>query len=292
MPSEQHEGLVAALAAAPPVQATVEQSRANYEGMLSANQPPEDAVIEEITVGEANADWVSVPESLDDRAVLYLHGGGYVIGSNVGYREFAARFARATKAKVLVLNYRLAPEHPYPAAVDDSVAAYDYMLAAGLAPEKIMVAGDSAGGGLTFATLVALRDQGKPLPACATTFSPWVDLEGTGDSAVPGAVDDPMVTSETLHEMAAHYAGGDDLRNPLVSPLHANLSGLPPQLVFVGTREILRDDAIRIVDNARSAGVDASLEIGSELIHVWPVFPMPEAAESLAHVGEFADRYL
>ena len=292
MPSEQHEGLVAAMASAPPAQGTLEESRANYDGMLSSNPPPADAVIEEITVGEANADWVSVPESRDDRAVLYFHGGGYVIGSNVGYREFASRFARATQSKVLLLNYRLAPENPFPAAVDDAVAAYDFMLASGLTADQIMLAGDSAGGGLTFATLVALRDQGKPMPSCATTFSPWVDLEGTGDSAVPGAVDDPMVSPEALHEMAAHYAGGDDLRNPLVSPLHANLSGLPPQLVFVGTREILRDDAIRIVDNAQSVGVDASLEIGSELIHVWPVFPMPEAAESLARVSEFANRHM
>ena len=290
MPSQEHEALVEMVSAAPPAEGTLEDSRAGYDAMLGMNPIADDVSIEEVMIGEVNADWVSVPESDANKAVLHLHGGGYVIGSNVGYREFGSRLARATGSRVLVLNYRLAPENTFPAAVDDAVAAYHYMLEQGITPGNIMISGDSAGGGLAVATLVALRDQGANLPACATAFSPWVDLECTGDSEVPGAVDDPMVALDALHDFANQYAAGE-LRNPLASPLHANLGGLPPLLVFVGTREILRDDAIRIVDNAQAAGVDASLEIGDELIHVWQVFPLPEAAESLEKVGNFMSKH-
>ncbi len=287
MPSQEHEALVEAILSAPVVAETLEDSRAGYDAMLSANPIADDVTIEEITIDHINADWVSTPESDANRAILYLHGGGYVIGSNVGYREFAGRLARATRSRVLVVNYRLAPENPFPAAVDDACMAYRYVLNQGTSADRVMIAGDSAGGGLTIATLVALRDSGDTLPACATCLSPWVDLEGTGDSAQPDAVDDPMVTKEGLNEMAANYAG-EDLRNPLAAPLYADLSNLPPMQVYVGTREVLLDDATRIVDNAQAAGVDATLHVGDGLIHVWPVFPMPEAAETLAQIGEFA----
>ncbi|MDG2276938.1 MAG: alpha/beta hydrolase [Pseudomonadales bacterium] len=286
MPSQEHEALVAAVQAAPPAAGTLEASRAGYDAMLGANPVAEDVTIEELTIGNFNADWVSTPNSHVNRCILYLHGGGYVIGSNIGYREFAGRLARATQARVLVINYRLAPENPFPAAVDDAVAAYRYILGQGIGASRIMIAGDSAGGGLAIATLVALRDAGDPMPACATCLSPWVDLEMTGDSAQPGAVDDPMVATQGVGDFAAQYAG-EDLRNPLAAPLHANLAGLPPLLVFVGTREILFDDATRIVENAQSAGVEATLQIGQGLIHVWPVFPLPESAETLESIGAF-----
>ena len=291
MPSPEHEQIVAMVTEAPPAAGTIEESRAGFDAMMSVNSPPDDATIDEIEIEHMNADWISVPESDASRVVLYLHGGGYVIGNNVGYREFGCRVARACKAKVLLINYRLAPEHPFPAAVDDAVMAYRYILAQGTAADRVMIAGDSAGGGLTFGTLVALRDAGDALPACATAFSPWVDLEGTGGSAEPGAVDDPMLALEGLQEMGNHYANGD-LRNPLAAPLHADLSGLPPLLVFVGTREILRDDAIRIVDNARSAGVEAALEVGDGLVHVWQIFPLPESAQSLTRVGGFITQHI
>ncbi len=287
MPSEQHEEMVAMVQSSPPGAGTVEESRAGFDAMLSMFPPADDAHIEEIQIEHMNADWVSTPESRADRVILYLHGGGYVIGNNVGYREFAARLGRAAQARVLVINYRLAPEDPFPAAVDDATMAYRWLLAQGIDAQNIAVAGDSAGGGLTFATLVALRDAGDALPAGAVTYSPWVDLEGTGNSAQPGAVDDPMVGLEALLGMAAHYAP-NDARNPLAAPLHANLSGLPPVLAFVGTREILLDDAVRIIDNARSAGVDAHLVIEDGLIHVWPIFPtLPEAAATVQQTADF-----
>ena len=286
MPSQEHEAIVAMVHAAPPGSGSIEESRAGFDAMMSANQPPADAKIEEIMIGDMNADWVSVPQSDANRTVLYFHGGGYVIGNNVGYREFACRVARAACARVLLVNYRLAPENPFPAAVDDAVLAYDYLLDQGIAADRIMLAGDSAGGGLTLAALVALRDAGKPMPSCATCFSPWVDLEGTGESVEPGAIDDPMLGLEGLRDMGKHYAG-HDIRNPLAAPLHADLSGLPPLLVFVGTREILLSDSTRIVDNAQAAGVSAQLHVGDGLIHVWQIFPVPEAAQSLETMGEF-----
>jgi len=169
--------------------------------------------------------------------------------------------------------------------------AYRWLLEQGISADRIMIAGDSAGGGLTLATLVALRDGGDTLPACATCFSPWVDLEGSGDSAKEGVIDDPMLALEGLQEMGRHYAG-EDLRNPLAAPLYANLSGLPPLLVFCGTREILMDDAIRIVDNARAVGVDTSLSVGEGLVHVWQIFAVPEAAESLEEVAGFVAKHL
>ncbi|NOX51956.1 MAG: alpha/beta hydrolase [Gammaproteobacteria bacterium] len=291
MPSTEHEEMIAMIQAAPPTAGTVEESRAAFDMMMSMFPPADDANIEELMIGQMNADWVNVPESRKDRVVLYLHGGGYVIGSNVGYREFACRVARACEAKVLLINYRLAPENPFPAAVDDATMAYQYLLEQGIAADQIVVAGDSAGGGLTLATLVALRDAGTALPACAICFSPWVDLEGTGDSSKEGAVDDPMVTVDGLLEMGRHYAG-HDIRNPLAAPLYADLTGLPALQVFVGTREILRDDSTRIVDNAQSVGVDASLTVGEGLVHVWQVFPgLPESAESLEQMGEFVNKH-
>lgn len=292
MPSQEHEAIVAMVQSSPPAGGTIEESRAGFDAMLGMFPLPDDANVEEIHIEHMNADWVSVPESKDNRVVLYLHGGGYSIGSNTGYREFASRMARATQARVLLINYRLAPENPFPAAVDDAVMSYRFLLDQGITPDQLMVAGDSAGGGLAVSTLVALRDGGSPMPACVTCFSPWVDLAGEGDSAKPGAVDDPMMAIEGLQGMGTTYAG-DDLRNPLASPLYADLSGLPPMQVFAGTRELLLSDATRIVDNAQAAGVDASLTVGDGLIHVWQLFAtVPEAVESLAQVSEFANKHL
>lgn len=291
MPSTEHEALVEQFLSAPVVAQSLEESRAGFDAMLCANPIADDASVEGVKIGHMTADWVSVPESDASRALLHLHGGGYTIGSNVGYREFAARLARATRARVLVIDYRLAPENPFPAAVDDAVMAYRHLLGEGLGANQILITGDSAGGGLALSTLVVLRDAGDPTPAGAVCLSPWVDLECTGASAGPGAVDDPMVSLDALRDMATSYAA-EDLRNPLVSPLHAELAGLPPVQVYVGSREILLDDATRIVDKAEAAGVDVSLEVGDGLIHVWPAFPIPEAAQTLEKIGAFADQRL
>jgi len=293
MPSQEHEALVAALQEGGVVDVpSVEEQRANYDAMLCANPILAAASIEELIIGQCNADWVTVPVSREDRVILYLHGGGYVIGSNVGFREFASRLAQANRARVCLLDYRLAPEHPFPAAVDDAVAAFGWLLDQGVDPAGITVAGDSAGGGLTLATLLTLRDAGGPQAACGVCFSPWADLAGTGASAQPGAVDDPLVTDGLLADMSQAYAG-EDLRNPLASPLYADYEGLPPLFLLVGDREMLLDDATRVADKARNAGVDVSYFQGDGLVHVWPVLAptAPESEAALEQMAEFTERH-
>jgi acetyl esterase/lipase len=291
MPSQEHEALVAAMLEGGVIDApSLEEQRSGYEAMLGANPIADTVSVEELNIAGCNADWVTVPESREDRVILYFHGGGYVIGSNVAYREFAGRLAQANRARVCVLNYRLAPEHPFPAAVDDAVAAFDWLLEQGINASNITVAGDSAGGGLTLATLLSLRDAGGPQAACGVCFSPWVDLEGTGASAQPGAVDDPLINADALSGMTSMYAG-EQVRDPLAAPLYGEYRGLPPLFLLVGSREVLRDDAVRVADIARNAGVEVRYFLGEGLIHVWPVLApsAPESADALAQMAEFTE---
>ena len=289
MPSQEHEAVVAMLQAAPLTEApSIEEQRANYDAMLGAQPIDEDVTIETVTIEHVVADIVSVPSSVTDRVILYFHGGGYVIGSNTGYRGFAGRLARATSSRVCVLNYRLAPEHPFPAALDDAVMAYSWLRMQGYAPDRIVVAGDSAGGGLTLATLLKLKQMGEPLPAAAVALSPWSDLAGTGATLEPGVVDDPLVSDDGLVGMAGLYAP-DDLTNPLASPLYGDYTGLPPVLIQVGAREVLLDDAVRVRDKASEAGVEVVYFEGEGLIHVWPVLAAdaPESDAALRQISEF-----
>nr|ACZ16567.1 lipase/esterase [uncultured bacterium] len=289
MPSPEHEAVVAMLQAAPLTEApSLEEQRANYDAMLSAAPIGDDVTVEPVTIEHIAADIVSVPSSSADRVILYFHGGGYVIGSNVAYRGFAGRLARATSSRVCVVNYRLAPEHPFPAALDDAVMAYSWLRQQGYAANRIVIAGDSAGGGLTLATLLKLRELAEPLPAGAVTLSPWSDLAGTGATLAPGAVDDPLVQGDAIGGMAGMYAP-NDLTNPLASPLYGDYAGLPPLLIQVGGREVLLDDAVRVRDKARAAGVDVVYFEGDGLIHVWPVLAAnaPESEAALSQIGEF-----
>ena len=289
MPSAQHEMVVQMLTARPAVVgASVAESRAGFEQLAQMFPLAPDVRHEPVDAGGVPAEWVSVPESRADRAIFYLHGGGYVIGSLNTHRELASRIARATRARALVVDYRLAPEHPFPAALDDALAAYRWLLGTGVSPSRVAIAGDSAGGGLTLATLLALRDRRQPLPACGVCMSPWTDLEGTGRSAQPGGADDPLLKVEGLREMGQHYARAS-LRNPLAAPLYADYRGLPPLLIQVGTREILLDDSKRVAEKAKSAGVDVTLEPWDGLIHVWQLFGpnMPEAVQAVDRIGEF-----
>jgi acetyl esterase/lipase len=221
--------------------------------------------------------------------VLYLHGGGYVIGSPRSHRHLAAAIGRAAGTPTLLLDYRLAPEHPFPAAVDDAVAAYRWLLARGLSSDRIVVAGDSAGGGLTVALLLALRDRGVARPAGGVCISPWVDLTCSGASYATKAATDPIVTRDGVAAMAQAYAGTGDFKGPLVSPLFADLRGLPPLLVQVGSEEVLLDDAAGLSARARAAGVDVTYEEWPAMIHVWHWFlPMLDEAErAVATIGGF-----
>ena len=268
---------------------TVQETRANFEQMAGMFPVAADVKCEPVDAGGVKSEWVTAPGADAGRAVLYLHGGGYVIGSINTHRDLAARISRAAKARVLLIDYRLAPEHPFPAAVEDSVAAYRWMLAQGLKPSRISVAGDSAGGGLTVATLVAIRDAKLATPGAAVCLSPWVDLEGVGDSMKSKASVDPMVQRDGLLEMAQHYLAGKDARSPLAAPLYADLAGLPPMLIQVGTAETLLDDSTRIAERARKAGVKVTLEPWENMIHVFQVFaPMlDEGQQAIEKIGEF-----
>jgi acetyl esterase/lipase len=265
------------------------ERRARIETLTTAFPVPEDVRCEATTIGSIPAEWIRPAGVATDAAILYLHGGGYVIGSINSHRAMIASIARAGGVQALAIDYRLAPECPFPAAVEDATAAYRWLLERGLAPRRIVVAGDSAGGGLTVATLVALRDQKVALPAAGVCLSPWVDLEATGESVTARADRDPMLGKIDLLQYASEYLGDTHARTPLASPLYADLSGLPPLLVQVGEAETLYDDATRLVERAHKSGVDATLDAWPEMIHVWQAFGsmLPEAQQAVEQIGAY-----
>lgn len=227
------------------------------------------------------------------RVVLHLHGGAYIMGSSRTHLGLGAAIARSGEAVVVLPDYRLVPEHAYPAALDDVEATWRWLTSeCGIDPRRIAVTGDSAGGGLAAALLVRLRGRGEPLPACYVGLSPWLDLAGTGDSMVEEANVDPWLSAAMTRPAATAYAGRAPLDHPEVSPLYAELDGLPPMLLHVGSDEILRDDALRFAAKARVAGVDASAGVFDGLWHVFQAFPgLPEGRTALAEVGGFIRRH-
>lgn len=259
-----------------------------------APRPPAGTRTVSIKAGEVRADCITVPVSHADRHVLFLHGGGYRTGAPATYRHFTWRIAAATRASVLAIDYRLAPEHPFPAALEDAVAAYRWLLAEGAEPGKVLIMGDSAGGGLALATLLKLRDERCPLPGAAVALSPWTDLALTGASLKLNARSDPMLEVEHLPALVEEYLAGADPRLPYASPLYGDLGGLPPTLIQVGGDEILRDDAVRMHERLRRAGCQAELEIWPRMPHVWQAFApvLPEARQAIEHIGNFARRHL
>lgn len=298
MPSSEHESLVAALLAsrsdAPVTDVhAMRAAMASLAGAFEATPSPADVSSVPVDAGGVPGFWFTPSGARDDRAILYLHGGGYVMGSVATHRSLIARLARATGLRCLGLDYRLAPEHPFPAAIDDVVTVHRWLAARGIPAARIVFAGDSAGGGLVLGSLVALRDAGERLPAAAIALSPLADLELSGAS-VSRVTDDPLVPVEGTRLMAAAYlSGGGDPRDPRASPVHADFTGLPPLLIEVGTREILLDDARRVAERARKAGVAVELFVGEGLTHVWPLHPqLPEAAESVERMARFVARYV
>lgn len=261
----------------------------DMRAIMIETQAPDGVTCTPVEAGGVSAEW-SVAAGVDEaKVVLYVHGGGYVMGSAGSHRDVTGRLSKAAGARVLSLNYRLAPEHPFPAPVDDAVAAYRWLLAQGISPGNIAVAGDSAGGGLAIATLLALRDAGEPLPAAGIGISPWVDMEGTGESMTTRAAVDPVVQKEGLLGMAKLYLGDADPKNPLAAPLHADLAGLPPLLLQVGDAETLLDDSTRLAERARAAGVDVTLKVWDEMPHVWHLFApiLPEGRQAIDEIGSF-----
>ena len=231
-----------------------------------------DIAVEPVNANGVRAEWTSTPQADRDCAILYLHGGGFVIGSLDSHRHLVSEAGRAAKAWALALDYRLAPEHPFPAAVDDSVLGYRFLLSRGYKPERIAVAGDSAGGGLVVSAMVAIRDAGLPQPGCGWCVSPWVDLEAIGETMSTKAAVDPTVQRASILDMAGMYLNGADPRSPLAAPIYADLTGLAPLLIQVGATETLLDDAVRLAKAAGSADVRVEMQVWPEMIHVWHLF--------------------
>ncbi len=274
---------------------TIVEQRDVMDRAAGALPPPDGVTVETMVLGGRGAERLTPDGVVTDGTILYLHGGGYCAGSVDTHRGLAGRIALAAGCPVITLDYRLAPEHPHPAALEDALAAYRQLLGDGLRPERTAIAGDSAGGGLTMATLVALRDEGGPMPAAAACLSPWVDLTQTAESYAKVGSDDPMVTKAGLDVYAEAYLAGAPATTPLASPLYVDdLSGLPPVLVEVGEREVLLDDATRLAERLRDAGGSVSLTLWPELIHVFQAFPgsvVPEADRSIGAIGAFLAKH-
>ena len=280
--------MVLGMLRARPLGQSIEQDRQRLEELTALTPPDPEVRRERVTAGGVPAEWFRAPNAGDDSVVLYLHGGGYVVGSIETHRDLVSRLSRVTRGPLLSLGYRLAPEHPYPAAVEDAVSAYRWLLSSVVSPEKLVVAGDSAGGGLTLATLIAARDRGLPMPAAAVCISPWVDLEVRGASVVGNAETD-YLASDWLLQMARKYLAGADPKTPLAAPLHADLAGLPPLLVQVGGAEGLLDDARQLAERAEAAGVETTLEVWEGMPHVWHSFAafLPDAERAIERVGQY-----
>jgi acetyl esterase/lipase len=251
--------------------------------------PPRGTVAIKLTIGGVPAVRVTTPRSRPDHHVLYLHGGAYVYGRPAHYRDFIWRIANASGATVHVLDYRLGPEHRFPAAVEDAAAAYRALLAAGVGPRRLAVMGDSAGGGLTFAALLKLRDERDPMPAAAVAMSPWADLTLTSDSSVRFDETDPMLSISPARLFSRWYLGDADPKHPYASPLFGDPTGLPPSLIQVGSDELLLDDAVHLGERMRKAGVDAEVEVWPRMPHVWQLFArvLPEGQRAVRRIGEF-----
>lgn len=232
-------------------------------------------------------EWIIPSKSPAQPVILYLHGGGWTLGWYNGHRRMTAYICQAAGCRALAVDYRLAPESPFPCALDDCVKAYRWLLQSGVAPNQIVIAGDSAGGNLTLATLMSLRAAGDPLPAAAVCISPLTDLAFTGDSF--NSRKDALLSARFAQTMARHYAGSLDPRLPLISPHYGDLSGLPPMLIHVGGDEILLSDAVRLAEHARAAAVDVRLVIWPGMWHVWHTFVpyLPQAQQAVNAIGAF-----
>ena len=247
---------------------------------------PPDVSVTPATIGDRPAEWI-VPAGADrQRVVLYFHGGGYVMGSLQSHRSVVAKIAQACNVAVLHFDYRLAPEHPFPAALEDALAVCAGLREQGYASASTVFVGDSGGGGLCLATLIALRDRALPIPAAAAVLSPWTDLTCSGDSYRRR---DPLAPPGSWETFAGYYAGAADRANPLISPLHGDLHGLPPLLIYVGEHESMLDDSVQFAQKAKAAGVGARLHVGKGMMHCYPLFAprFPEASAALREIGEF-----
>lgn len=258
------------------------------KGAARFGRLPEGIEVSPVTVDGLRAEWILPARAVKDRVIFYIHGGGYVSGSCSDHRVHVAKFVKGSGVAALQFEYRLAPEHPFPAAIEDSVKAYRWLLDQEVSPARIVFAGDSAGGGLCLATMLALKDQGIPLPAAAVALSPWTDLKCTGASYKTNA--GSCLSPDGMWTVCSkHYTGNSDPRLPYISPLYGDLNGLPPLLIYAGDDEILLDDSVRFSEKARAAGVDVTLKVGEGMMHCYPVMSplFPEATQAMDHICSF-----
>ncbi|MDZ7685655.1 MAG: alpha/beta hydrolase [Gammaproteobacteria bacterium] len=251
-----------------------------------APKTPKHVKVESLMIGDVPCEWLG-PKS--DRALMYLHGGGYVFGGLDSHRDLGWRLAEASGMRVLMVDYRLAPENPFPAAIEDASECYRWLIEQGYAAEQLAIGGDSAGGGLTLATLLNIKNLGMPMPHSAILLSPWCDLSMSGDSISLNAESDSMLAVGGLKKCAEAYLGDRDRRAPFASPLFGDLSGLPPMLIQVGSTEILLSDSRRLADKLKAAGSEAALEVWPNMPHVFQVFAarVPEGKQAIRNLGEF-----
>lgn len=273
-------------------QTTVAQMRNDWDAAFGGCSVPVSCRL--VSAGGVDGEWIVPPDAPPDKAILYFHGGGFRLGSVTSHRDLIARIADTSGLRVLAINYRLAPEHRFPAALEDALAAYAWMLEQGFQPENIALAGDSAGGNLVLTLMLSLRDRGGPLPRAGALMSPWTDLAATGESFQSRAAADPIHQRSMILSLAKGYMReGSDPLDPLVSPLYADLSGLPPLLVHAGDRETVRDDATMLADRAQAAGVDVELKVWDGMIHVFQMFPeVPQAQQAIAAIAAFLRKNL
>ncbi|MDH3988577.1 MAG: alpha/beta hydrolase [Gammaproteobacteria bacterium] len=272
----------------------VETARAQFERIAGAFLVRAMGVaVEQTQIAGVDVDWLRPKNAREDKVLLYLHGGAYVIGSPRTHRQLVSHTARAAGVVAVLPDYRLAPEHPFPAAIDDAVAVYNGLLASGFKPEDIIISGDSAGGGLSVATLLQLRHAGLPMPAAAVLLSPFLDVTGSGESATTRADRDPWFDVADLHVVAAYYCPDEsEWQNPLVSPVFANVAGLPPMLIQVGDDEILLSDSTRLAKKLEAEGVEVELEVWPHMWHVFQMFirKMPESGAAVRKIAAYIQK--
>ena len=268
----------------------VEVWRKGLNTITAALMLPEDVKAEPVDIEGVPAKWISTPETIQDKLLFFLHGGGHVSGSIKTHQDFAARLSRVSKARVILIDYRLAPEHPFPAGLEDAVKAYKWLIEdEKINPKNLIIGGDSAGGNLTLTTLLKLRELNIDLPIAAILMSPWTDLVGTGESMKTKVEVDPFISPEAGELFAKLYAGKNDRTNPLISPLYGDLKGLPPLFIQVGTAEVLLDDSIRLAERAKAAGVEVELDVWEDMIHDFAMFAavVPESQQGIENIGKF-----
>ncbi len=273
---------------------TFDDMRRIFEEWLAQFAIPEGTLITPVECNGVPCLWVDAPGSAQDRVVVHFHSGGYLMGSAHAYRSFGGYLAAVTGCRALLVDYRLAPENPFPSAIEDALAAYKWLLAQQVDPAKILISGDSAGGGLALVTLQQLRDEGLPLPAGGVSISPLADFTHTVESRVINADRDPLVTMDLIAALGVTYCGENDPKDPRISPIFGNWIGLPPLLIFAGEIEMLRDDGKVSAQAAARAGVDAMYVEGEGMAHIWTLYAdrLPEAREALDQIGAFARKHL